>query len=556
MAFLVFADQKERIYDHPTLEMGGASGATWVRVPEEELIPLPEGARLFTMPGAHPVGWNGSLATFEVAEAARGQQAVAAFLPPGYMRTHLPATSYPDASVAPYLPLWSYTAVGWRSGQFVAAAVRIDPMDHQAQWQYDDRTLLPLIRGRLAEQPDNRLLHHLKRCATDYHCLCAKNAFYRRWEAPLPIAFACNADCVGCISLQTEGLVPASHERIGGAPTLEELCALAHPHLTEAEEAIVSFGQGCEGEPLLHGDLIEETIRRLRSRTDRGTIHLNTNGSPCRSGLHHLKRCATDYHCLCAKNAFYRRWEAPLPIAFACNADCVGCISLQTEGLVPASHERIGGAPTLEELCALAHPHLTEAEEAIVSFGQGCEGEPLLHGDLIEETIRRLRSRTDRGTIHLNTNGSLPQVVERLCMAGLDSIRISLNATQPEAYAAYYRPKHYEYADVVESIRRAKAHGCYTSINLLVFPGVADREEEVEGLLHLIVQTGLDLIQMKNLNIDPRRYLESLPPPRGGAIGMRELVRTIRREAPQVDIGYFNRPREHFGRSLCAALTF
>ncbi len=429
MAFLVFADQKERIYDHPTLEMGGASGATWVRVPEEELIPLPEGARLFTMPGAHPVGWNGFLATFEVAEAARGQQAVAAFLPPGYMRTHLPATSYPDASVAPYLPLWSYTAVGWRSGQFVAAAVRIDPMDQQAPWQYDDRTLLPLIRGRLAEQPDNRLLHHLKRCATDYHCLCAKNAFYRRWEAPLPIAFGCNADCVGCISLQTEGLVPASHERIGGAPTLEELCALAHPHLTEAEEAIVSFGQGCEGEPLLHGDLIEETIQRLRSRTDRGTIHLNTNGS-------------------------------------------------------------------------------------------------------------------------------LPQVVERLCMAGLDSIRISLNATQPEAYAAYYRPKHYEYADVVESIRRAKAHGCYTSINLLVFPGVSDREEEVDGLLHLIVQSGLDLIQLKNLNIDPRRYVESLPPPRGGAIGMRELVRTIRREAPQVDIGYFNRPREHFGRSLCEALTF
>lgn len=428
MAFLVFADRHEQIYDHPTLEMGGASGNSWVRVPDEELIPIPEGTRLFTMPGAHPVGYKGAFRAVK-AVSRRRAAAVAAFLPPGYMRTHLPAALYPDPSVAPTLPLWAYTAVGWRGGQFVAAAIRVDVMDHQEPRQYDDRTLLPLIRKRLAEQPHNRLLHQLKRCATEYHCLCAKNGFFRRWEAPLPVAFACNADCVGCISLQTEGLVPASHERVTRAPTLEELCAVALPHLAEAEEAIVSFGQGCEGEPLL--------------------------------------------------------------------------------------------------------------QEA-----------------LIETSIERLRAQTDRGTIHLNTNGSLPRVVERLCLAGLDSIRVSLNATQPDAYAAYYRPKGYTFTDVVESIRTAKACGCYTGINLLVFPGVSDREEEVEGLLRLVADTGLDLIQMKNLNIDPRRYLASLPPPRGWAIGMRELLRTIRREAPQVEIGYFNRPKEHFGRTLSAALTF
>jgi molybdenum cofactor biosynthesis enzyme MoaA len=428
VAFLVFADRHEQIYDHPTLEMGGASGDRWVRVPDEELIPIPEGTRLFTMPGAHPVGYNGAFRTVK-AVSRRRAMAVAAFLPPGYMRTHLPAAVYPDLSVAPTLPLWAYTAVGWRDGQFVAAGIRVDVMDHQEPRRYDDRTLLPLIRNRLAEQPNNRLLHQLKRCATEYHCLCAKNGFYRRWEAPLPVAFACNADCVGCISLQTEGLVPASHERVTRAPTLEELCAVALPHLAEAEEAIVSFGQGCEGEPLL--------------------------------------------------------------------------------------------------------------QEA-----------------LIEASIGRLRAQTDRGTIHLNTNGSLPRVVERLCQVGLDSIRVSLNSTQPDAYAAYYRPKGYTFTDVVESIRAAKACGRYTGINLLVFPGVSDREEEVEGLLRLVAETGLDLIQMKNLNIDPRRYLASLPPPRGRAIGMRELLRTIRREAPQVEIGYFNRPKEHFGRVLSAALTF
>ncbi|MFQ5840565.1 MAG: radical SAM protein [Candidatus Methylomirabilales bacterium] len=431
MARVVYADRQGRIYDHPTLECAAASGTDWVRVPDEELIPLPEGARLFTMPGAHPVGGNAAVGAFEAIKTVgrRGAVAVAAFLPPGYMRTHLPGAFYPDPAAAPYLPLWAYTAVAWRDGQFVAAGVRVDTTDHQEPWHYDDRTLLPLITARQAEQPGNRLLDHLRRCATEYHCLCAKNLFYRRWEAPLPTAFACNADCVGCISLQTEGLVPASHERV----------------------------------------------------------------------------------------------------------------------------ER---APTVDELCAVALPHLTEAEEAIVSFGQGCEGEPLLMGLLLEATIRRLRARTERGTIHLNTNGSLPRVVERLCRAGLDSIRVSLNATQPEAYVAYYRPKHSSFGDVVASIRTAKAAGCYVAINLLVFPGVSDREEEVEGLLRLVRDTGLDFIQMKNLNIDPRRYLESLPPSRGEAIGMRALLRTIRREVPGVAIGYFNRPREHFGRQAATALPF
>ncbi len=428
MAHLVFADKKERILDHPTLEMCGASGDMWVRVPDEDLIPLPEGSRLFTMPGAQPVGYTDCFETVKTVGWRRAV-CVAAFLPPGYMRTHLPAASYLGPTIAPYLPLWAYTAVGWRDGQFVTAAVRVDAMNHQEPSHYDDRTLLPLIRQRLAEQPGNRILHQLKRCATEYHCLCAKNGFYRRWEAPLPVAFSCNADCVGCISLQTEGLVPASHERVSVTPSVEELCAVALPHLAEAEEAIVSFGQGCEGEPLLYGALIEETIRRLRAQTDRGTIHLNTNGS-------------------------------------------------------------------------------------------------------------------------------LPRIVERLCRAGLDSVRISLNSTQPEAYTAYYRPKNYDFSDVVESIRMAKGCRSYASVNLLVFPGVSDRDEEIEGLLGLIADTGLDLIQMKNLNIDPRRYLESLPPPRGRAIGMRELLRAIRREAPQVDIGYFNRPKEHFDRSLSSALTF
>jgi MoaA/NifB/PqqE/SkfB family radical SAM enzyme len=69
-----------------------------------------------------------------------------------------------------------------------------------------------------------------------------------------------------------------------------------------------------------------------------------------------------------------------------------------------------------------------EAEDAIVSFGQGCEGEPLMQWRLLERSILKLREKTDRGTINLNTNGSFPDRVTKLCDAGLDSVRVTLNS--------------------------------------------------------------------------------------------------------------------------------
>jgi molybdenum cofactor biosynthesis enzyme MoaA len=204
----------------------------------------------------------------------------------------------------------------------------------------------------------------------------------------------------------------------------------------------------------------------------------------------------------------------------------------------------------------VALPFLTDVPEAIVSFGQGCEGEPLLVAGVIAESIRRLRAATDRGTINCNTNGSLPRRVAEIAAAGLDSIRISLNSVLDETYAAYYQPRFYRPADVLESVRVARDHGIYTTINYLVFPGVTDREEELEGLLRLIRETRLDMVQMRNLSIDPEQYLRTVPAARGKCLGIRTVLRTIRREFPHVEIGYFNRPKELFGTRLCETLVF
>ena len=395
---LVVADPDGQILDHPSLRMAGRSGAEVVSVPPEDLLRIPEGSKLFTMPGSRPVAWNPTQRAFrsvprvQIGGRRVSCNTVAAFLPPGYTRTLLPAAAYPTPQ--PPLPLWSYTAVGWDGEAFVAAAIRTDPMDHSAAQHYDDRELLPRMKARLKGHGDNPILAQLARCATEYHCLAAKNLFLGRWEAPLPVANSCNSACVGCLSWQ-----PST----------------------------------------------------------------------------------------------------------ACSS----------------SHDRIRYAPTADHVVDVALPFLSTVPEAIVSFGQGCEGEPLLLADVIAEAVRRIRAATDRGTINCNTNGSLPRRVEQIAKAGLDSIRVSLNSALGPTYTSYYLPRSYRWEDVRVSIRLAKESGLYTTLNYLVFPGVTDREEELDALLELFREAHADMIQMRNLSIDPELYLRTVPPARGKCVGIR-----------------------------------
>ena len=206
--------------------------------------------------------------------------------------------------------------------------------------------------------------------------------------------------------------------------------------------------------------------------------------------------------------------------------------------------ERIRFVPSVDEVLEIALPHLEEAKDAIVSFGQGCEGEPLMQWRLLERSIFELRAKTDRGTIHLNTNGSFPDRVEKLCEAGLDSVRVTLNSPRRQYYNRYHKPKGYTFGKLVDSLIKAKEKGIYTSINLLVFPGFTDRDEEVKGLIELIRKTNLDLIQMRNLNIDPDLYLKAMG--RGEGMGISQMIEVLKKEFPSLQFGYFNRTKENF----------
>jgi len=419
---LILSDPEGNIFDHPSLKLSGRSGTRFLLPHPSELVPLPKGSQLFTLPGRIPIGWDEEKRSFVSSKKVRlGEKevectSVAAFLPPGYIRTLLPATKL--GPKAPTLPLWAYSAVGWKDGKFLATGLFIDPNPHwDPKYFGNDSLLKRKVHTFLSKSLRNRLFRQLSRCALEYHCFAAKNVFFRRWECPLPTSPSCNADCLGCISLQPSECCPASQERIHFVPTVEEVLGVALPHLKEAKDAIVSFGQGCEGEPLM-------------------------------------------------------QWR------------------------------------------------------------------------LLERSIRELRERTDRGTINLNTNGSFPDRVAKLCDAGLDSVRVTLNSPHLKFYKRYHRPRGYSFGEVVDSLVQAKEKGVYTSINLLVFPGFTDREEEVEGLIKLIRKTDLDLIQMRNLNIDPDLYLKTMG--RGEGMGISKMVNILKKEFPSLQFGYFNPTKENF----------
>ncbi len=257
---------------------------------------------------------------------------------------------------------------------------------------------------------------------------------------------------------------------------------------------------------------------------------------------HLIQNCALTYGCPAARNFVLGRDEAPLPTTRVCNAACLGCLSLQDPGSpICVTQPRLTFRPTPEEVAQVAIGHLQTAPRAVVSFGQGCEGEPLLSADLLAESIRLIRQETSRGTVNLNTNGSRPEAVAALAEAGLDSLRVSLNSLDPGRYENYYRPRGYGIEDVRESLRVMKRAGRFASINLLYLPGVTDLPAQAEPLARLVAREGVDLIQLRNLNIDPDYYLELVGEPGPERpLGLTGLMDRLTEAAPGLKFGYFN----------------
>lgn len=333
------------------------------------------------------------------------------------------------------------------------------------------------------------------------------------------------------------GFYLAAYETMPDAPTLPLFCYTAVGWL--------------DGKFYVPATRIEQDIRQECAGFDdkkvkQGVKQLVDAYPHNRLVKHLADNCALTYHCPAARNYFMGRWECPIPSSPACNANCIGCISFQPEEeSIVSTQDRLRFKPTAEEIVEYTVPHLETAPFPIVSFGQGCEGEPLLMWETIRDSIIEIRKHTPKGSININTNGSKPDAVRELCKAGLNSIRVSTNSAQEKYYTPYYRPNNYVFEDIIESLKVVREFGGWTSINYFTFPGMTDSVDEYEALRKLIRDTDLQMIQWRNFNIDPDWYLGRLGVTEvGDCLGIKQLQELIHEEFPHLKYGYFNPPIE------------
>jgi pyruvate-formate lyase-activating enzyme len=387
---LAYSDARGRVF-FDAAKTPLADGGIVRDVQPAELIPLPEGAVVSMLPGRSPVLGGG--------RSVPRRTAIGVLLPAGYTRTLLPAfVRKPDA---PQLPLFGYTFACVVDDELAVAAMRTDEGEDWQPRRFAEGELEAIVERRIAIDPRNRTLAQLSICAREYGCFTAQNVFLERGEAAIPVAPKCNAACVGCISeLDADSAIPAPQTRIGFEPNVDDLV---------------------------------------------------------RIGVHHLER----------------------------------------------------------------------VDDGIVSFGQGCEGEPLLRSTAIAEAIERIRAQRTNGTLNLNTNGSLTKSLQRVIDAGLQAVRVSLNSFRPDVYAAYYRPTGYTLENVLESVALAVDAGLRVSLNLLTHPGVTDDRAEIEAMETFLRAHPVSLVQTRTLNIDPDVYFARVGRP-AEPLGMREALGRIR----------------------------
>jgi pyruvate-formate lyase-activating enzyme len=410
---LIYLDEQGNLCEDPELLAVGLNGLQ-VEIAGADWIDFPAGAELLSMPGRLPMGYNAAANQIEVVETETDASltAVAAMIPMGFTRSLLPGYEM-DTGVE--LPLFGYTAVGSAGGRLKVAAIKTD---EELKWNpsyYNSADLPRLIATVRGLYPENRIVAQLAECALKYHCLTAQNIFYRRWEAGIPVSPYCNAACLGCIS------------------------------------------------------------------------------------------------------------EQP--------AECC-----------PAPQSRIGFIPTRREIVELAAGHLQAASEAIVSFGQGCEGEPSLQYPLLAAAIREIRNQTAAGTININSNAGNFQAIRELVDSGLDSIRVSLFSAVPENYQWYHRPQGYGLHDVVQSLQYSARRGLMVSLNLLFYPGFTNQKQETEALYSLIAQTGLKQVQLRNLNLDPEKMNERLNSGQADLVTVEEWIAGLKTRYPKLRVGNYSIP--------------
>jgi hypothetical protein len=252
---------------------------------------------------------------------------------------------------------------------------------------------------------------------------------------------------------------------------------------------------------------------------------------PSNKLLRQLARCAREYRCAAARNAFIGQGECALPLGGPANDGAAPVAALRRhEERAPLEPAAFKIAPADAAAVAIAH---LSAGGASVSFGHACEGEPLdLIRDLVAVTAA-IRAATANGEIVLRTSGASAVALGRAAEAGIDRVVVRLASADGPTYERVHRPMGFRWTDIRAALREAAGRRLPITVELLSLPGLTDRDTEVRALVALLgeLAPGTEL-RLADLAADPYALLARVPG--GPTIGIATMLDRLRADAAHV----------------------
>jgi TatD family-associated radical SAM protein len=163
---------------------------------------------------------------------------------------------------------------------------------------------------------------------------------------------------------------------------------------------------------------------------------------------------------------------------YSCTNDCIFCSrprTLEEVGKTNIYEKKAGSflflekSPSADEVMESIDAKIREDDAEVAIIGLG---EPLIQLPTVEEVVRRTKERYGVRT-RVDTNGSVGCIYENACQrlaeAGLDEIRISLNAVNAQEYDALCRPRFENaYEKLVKFIGDCLKEGIDTKVSFVV----------------------------------------------------------------------------------------
>jgi len=269
------------------------------------------------------------------------------------------------------------------------------------------------------------------------------------------------------------------------------------------------------------------------------------NAHPENRLYNHLANRALEFRDPAAYNTFVKRWECSIPTATTSNVAPLGFPSAHDKKS-RTSAERIKFNPKVKEIVEVVLNHADKAKEPVVNFCQETGGDPIMTAETISKAVKVIKKKAPEVTLNFSSNCSNPEKMKILFDAGIDSISVTMNSVVHSTYDSYFNPEGYSLDDVLKSIELANRYNVYTSLNMLSIPGINDRESEADTFIDFLDAYEIDLIQMRNLNIDPDYLFSRMKFKKEEILGIKNLLKLIRKKKKNMKFGYFNRTKSDF----------